>query len=98
MKLRIAASALVAVSLAGCAPGSPPSPKALITVNQALAFGCPIVGAVQGAGLKLNKYQTGALDTLALACPPNPPPTSEAVALADVLSAISILQPLLVKH
>ena len=98
MKLALACAAVAALSLSGCAQQGAPSASTIQTINQALAVGCPIVTAVQNSSISLNSAQHQALALMALACPPNPPPTSEAVAVADLISAIVVLQPLMTKH
>ena len=98
MKLALACAAVAALSLSGCAQQGAPSSSTIQNINDALAVGCPIVTAVQNSAVSLNSAQRQALALMALACPPNPPPTSVAVATADLISAIVVLQPLLAKH
>jgi len=85
------------VALAACTPTGTLDSTATANLQNALAVACPIIGAVQSAGLPLNAAQSAALKTVTLACPPNPPPTSALLAVEDVLSAYAILQPL-IKH
>jgi hypothetical protein len=89
------AVALACMTLIGCAANGALNPAATNDLQQALTAGCPILGALQSSGLPLNKYQKSALATLALACPPNPPPTSAIIAAADIIAAYTTLQPLL---
>lgn len=90
MAMTIAATGIV--SGEGCT--SPNQSTVVQDVQTALAIGCPILGAVQNGGFKLNAVQTKALQTLALVCPPNPPPTSTAVVVADIVQAYTLLAPL----
>jgi hypothetical protein len=90
----IAALAL-ALALAGC--NAPNSATTISDINTALAVGCPVVTAVQSSGLRLTNAQRAALNTLALACPPNPPPTAAGVVLVDLVQAYGILAPLVQK-
>ena len=91
----VGACALVSFLFSACAQNTSLNPAATADIQSALAVGCPIVAAIQGSSLKLNAYQQSALTTLALVCPPNPPPTTEMVAIADVIAAYTTLQPLL---
>lgn len=95
LALKASAAALGCVMLVGCAANIGLSATATADLQQSLAVGCPILGAIQSSSLPLNKYQKSALSTLALVCPPNPPPTSAVVAVADVIAAYTTLQPLL---
>jgi hypothetical protein len=88
------AIAFALVSLAGCNVAGGIG-AAVTDVQSALAVGCPILNAVQASKPTLNANQNAAMATLALACPPNPPPTSAVVAVADLISAYTILQPLI---
>jgi hypothetical protein len=97
LALKANAVAFACVTLVGCASNGALSPAATSDIQQALAVGCPILGLIQSSSLALNKYQKSALNTLALACPPNPPPTSAVVAVEDIIAAYTTLQPLL-KH
>jgi len=78
-------------SLAGC------NAQVQTDVQAALAYGCPVLSAVQAQGIKLTNAQAAAVRSLALACPPQLPPTSITVAATDLVSAASILLPLLPK-
>ena len=89
------ACALISLLVSACAQNTSLNPAATADIQTALAIGCPIVTAIQGSSLKLNAYQKSALTTLALVCPPNPAPTTEFVAITDVIAAYTILQPLL---
>ena len=93
--LELAAAALACVALVGCAGSGAISPTATADLQKALAAGCPVLAAIQKSGLPLNKYQTAAINTLALACPPNPPPTSAIAAVEDIVAAYATLAPLL---
>ena len=64
-------------------------------IASALAVGCPILATVKAMNPKMTSVQSAAAKTLALACPPNSPPTSAMVAVADLVQAYAILQPLL---
>jgi hypothetical protein len=66
-------------------------------VNTAIAVGCPVLASIQSSGLKLNKAQAAAANTLALLCPPNPAPTAAGVVLSDVIAAYQTLAPLVGK-
>ena len=94
---KASAIALACMTLLGCATNSALTPTATADIQQALAVGCPIVGSIQSSSLPLNKYQKAALNTLALVCPPNLPPTSAFIAVEDIIAAYTTLQPLL-KH
>ena len=97
MRTLIVLAALSALPLAGCNQGQL-SGQALADLQAALAGACPIVASVQSAvsagTIKLNVGQSAALSTLALACPPNPPPTSGAVIAADIIQAYVVIKPL----
>jgi hypothetical protein len=93
MKLALpGALALACLSLAGCN-----SALVQTDIAAALNYGCPVVAAVQAQNPKLSNAQLAAEKSLALACPPNPPPTSIAVAASDLVGAASLLLPLLPK-
>ena len=87
-------AALAASALVGCNANGQLNPQATADLNTALAQACPILNLVQGSNLKLNKFQANGLATLALACPPNPPPTSALVATTDIIAAYELLAPL----
>ncbi len=91
------ASALALNSLVGCASGGGVGPQTAADIENVLSVACPAVSAIQSSRLSLNAYQKSAVQTLALACPPNPPPTNAIVAANDLVAAFSILQPLLSK-
>jgi outer membrane lipoprotein SlyB len=91
----VGAVALVCLLLPGCAANGALSANAASDVQTALGVGCPVVTVIQSSNLKLNAYQKSALSTLALACPPNPTPTSAAVVVADLIAAYATLQPLI---
>ncbi len=93
--LKASVCAFALATLAGCAASVSLDPKATADVQQALGVGCPILAAVRASGPSLNAYQKAALNTLALACPPNPPPTSALVAIGDIVTAYATLEPLL---
>ena len=86
------ALALAVAGLAGCA-GGVLSPTATADIQTALSTACPIVAAA--SAIKLNKTEAAALNTLKLACPPNAPPTNEAVVIADIVQAYTLLKPLI---
>ena len=88
---------VTAASLAGCTPSGSLNPSAEADIQNALAVGCPIVAAVQASSLPLNSYEKSAVATLALVCPPNPPPTSAVIAAEDIISAYMTPEPLLNK-
>ena len=56
-------------------------------VTAALAIGCPILVAVRAAKPTLSTTHQAAAAALALACPPNAPPTSAVVAVVDPIFA-----------
>ena len=95
MKLALPVALAGALALSGCQ--TPNSATTISDIQTALAVGCPVVSAIQSSALKLTTAQRAALNTLALACPPNPPPTAAGVVLADLISAYTILAPL-VQH
>ena len=95
LAFKLGAAAFGCFVLVGCAANGSINPTASNDIQQALAVSCPILATVQSSNLPLNKYQKSALNVLALACPPNPPPTSAIVAVADIISAYAVLQPLL---
>ena len=95
--LLASAAAFACLSLVGCAANGTLNPAADTDIQNALAAGCPMVAAVQASNLPLNSYEKSAVATLALACPPNPPPTSAVIAAEDIISAYTILEPLLNK-
>ena len=87
----LVAVAAVCVALAGC------NQTQITDINTAVAVGCPVLSAIQSSSLKLNAAQTVAVRTLALLCPPNPPPTAATVVLSDVIQAYQTLAPLVGK-
>jgi hypothetical protein len=89
------ALALLAAGLAGCNSNGAVSVSVAGNIQAALNVGCPILASVQAANLSLNATQKASETVLALACPPNPAPTSAVVAVADLISAYTILQPLI---
>ncbi len=93
--LKAAAVGLACGALVGCAASGAVDAAATADIQQALAAGCPILAAIKTSGLPTNSYQKSAIATLALACPPNPPPTSAVVAVGDIVAAYMTLQPLL---
>lgn len=92
VSITLAALSLAALSLSGCN-----SAQVSTDIQAALNYGCPVLGAIQAQKLPLSNAQLAAEQTLALACPPNPMPTSVTVAAADLVSAASLLLPLLPK-
>ncbi len=91
------AAAVVPAYLSGCAVGGVPAPSASSDIQEILSTGCPLLQTLVATGIKLNKYQTAALQTLSLACPPNPPPNTATTAFADILEAYQLLSPLLLR-
>ena len=91
----------LALALSGCANNGALNAAATADVNTALETACPILTVVQSdvasGMLTLNKYQTAAVNSLALACPPNPAPTNATTAASDILAAFALLQPLVAK-
>jgi len=85
------------VTMCGCTSNGTLNSTATADMQNALAVACPIVGVVQASTLPLSGAQKAALSTLTLACPPNPPPTSALIMAEDIISAYTILQPLLQK-
>jgi ABC-type amino acid transport substrate-binding protein len=74
LALLASAAALACFALAGCAANGTLNPSADTAIQNALAVGCPIVATVQASSLPLTSYEKSAVSTLALVCPPNPPP------------------------
>ena len=95
MKLILPVALFGALALSACQ--APNSATTISDINTALAVGCPIVASLQSGAIKLNNIQKSALATLALACPPNPPPTAAGVVLSDLIGAYTILAPLVQK-
>ena len=91
---KIALIGCVGASLVGCAANSSPSAATPTSVQGAIAIGCPIVTAIEQSTIALNRIQAAALGSLALVCPPNPPPNSATVVISDIVSAYQILRPL----
>jgi hypothetical protein len=85
---------IIGASLAGCNSNGSVSVSVTSTIQAALNVGCPILATVQASNLPLNSTQKASETVLALACPPNPAPTSAVVAVADLIAAYTILQPL----
>lgn len=86
-----------ALCLAGCTTVGTLNATATANMNSALAVACPVLLVVESGGLPMNAIQKASLQTLALACPPNPPPTSAVVAAVDIMAAYSALKPLITK-
>ena len=95
MRLALPVALCGALALSGCQ--APNSATTISDISTALAVGCPVVASIQSSGLKLTNAQRAALNTLALACPPNAPPTAAGVLLSDLIQAYVILAPL-VQH
>ena len=95
MRLALPIALCGALALAGCQ--APNSAATIQDIGTALAVGCPVVASIQASTVKLNATQRAALNTLALACPPNAPPTAAGVLLSDLIQAYVILAPL-VQH
>jgi hypothetical protein len=95
LALLASAAALACFALAGCAANGTLNPSTDTAIQNALAVGCPIVATVQASSLPLTSYEKSAVTTLALVCPPNPPPTSAVIAAEDIISAYMILEPLI---
>jgi len=91
----MSALAVAGLALTGCNATLSLNPTATTQLQNALAVGCPILAAVKSSGLPMNAYQQAAVNTLELACPPNPPPNTALVAVEDIIAAYSVLQPLL---
>ena len=87
----LAAALALAGALSAC------NQTQITNINTAVAVGCPVLSAIQSSGLRLNTAQTAAVRTLALLCPPNPPPSAANVVLADVIAAYQTLAPLVGK-
>ena len=81
--------------LLGCSSSLSTTAFTATAIQSDLASYCSIVKAVQTSNLVLNRTQVAALSTLALACPPNPAPTSSSTILQGALEAYEILSPLL---
>lgn len=93
-KLALAGASALVLGVAACANGNL-TPAATNDINSALAVGCPILASVASLAPPMNAKQKAAAATLALACPPNPAPTSAFVAVSDLVAAYTTLQPLL---
>ena len=87
--------ALASVLLASCSASGQLNAGAASDLQSALAIGCPIVSTIKASAPNLNAYQQSALTTLALACPPNPPPSNAVIATSDIIAAATTLAPLL---
>ena len=89
----LAALILAAVFLAACNGGQiTPDQQALIQSD--LDTFCPVLAALQPATVQaFNGNVAKAYNTLSLACPPNPPPTNWVVIGADMLDAVTVIQP-----
>ncbi len=87
--------AAAGLALSGCNANLTLNSTATTEMRDALAVGCPVLAAVKSLNLSLDTYQQAAVNTLALVCPPNPPPTSALVAVEDIIAAYATLQPLL---
>ena len=85
----------LAALMAGCTANATLTAAADTNLQNALSVGCPIAQAIQTSGLKLNAGQTAALQSLELACPPNPPPDSAVIAVDDIIQAYLLLAPLM---
>jgi hypothetical protein len=85
---------VIGVGLAGCNSNGSVNVSVTSNIQSALNVGCPILAILQASNLSLNSTQKASKTVLALACPPNPPPTSAVVAVADLIAAYTILQPL----
>jgi hypothetical protein len=91
----LAGALTLALAVAACSPTGSLSVAAPKDIAAALAVGCPVLATVQTLAPSMNAQQKAAASTLALACPPNPPPTSAIVAVTDLIAAYTTLQPLL---
>jgi hypothetical protein len=94
-KLALAGALMLALAISACAPTGPLTVAASNDATNVLAVGCPLLAAIRALDKRMSAKQKAAAATLALVCPPNPPPTSAIVALGDLLAAYSTLQPLL---
>lgn len=95
MKPAIVAAMAGALALSAC--DKPNSAATISDFDTALALGCPVVASIQAGGKTLSALQRAALATLAIVCPPNPPPTAAGVVLSDIVRAYGVLAPLVVK-
>ena len=93
-KFSLALLAAPALLLSACSANLTLTPTAQADIQTALNAACPVLAAVQSAAVKPNARQVAAMNTLALACPPNPAPTNAVVAATDLLAAAQILAPL----
>lgn len=88
-------SATAATTLAGI------EVTATTDIAYAIRDFCPDLAVVQGAFAsgalaQPNAQIQAAVNTLASACPPNPPPTNAVAATVDLIVAYEAIQPLLV--
>ena len=95
LALLAGAAALACFALAGCAASGTLNPAAETAIQDALAVGCPSRRGDSGFEPVAQQYEKSAVTTLALVCPPNPPPTSAVIAAEDIISAYMILEPLI---
>jgi hypothetical protein len=87
----LAVAPALALSLCACAPTGGLSPAAQDDIANALATSCPILAAV-GDKVASDSRSQAAYSLLASVCPPNPAPTSAAVAALDILNAYYLLK------
>lgn len=60
---------------------------------------CPVLGAIDPSIRQVgNGNVVKALNTIELACPPNPPPTNWVVIGVDLLDAVTVIQPYVNKY
>ncbi len=95
MSKQLALASVFALAVSGCASRGGLSAGASNDVTSVLAVACPALSATQALNAPLNAHQRTAAAALALACPPNPAPTSAVIAVADLISAYATLRPLL---
>jgi hypothetical protein len=90
---KIVFTAIALLGLTACTPTGGLLPPATNDVNAALAQACPVLAVL--AGLKLSTAQNLAYNTLAIACPPNAPPTNAVTVALDLITAYNTLSPLI---
>lgn len=91
----LALAALPLSALSGC--NSATSTQVTTDISAALAFGCPVIAAIQAQKPALSNAQAAGLQALVNVCPPNPAPTSISVAATVLIADANLLLPLLPK-
>jgi hypothetical protein len=93
----IASAAIIGGLALVVAAAAPPScsDQARSDMTATLATICPVATSDQAVALSIHfsRQETTAWKLIELACPPNPPPTSIAVAAIDIVNAAALLEP-----